>query len=68
MFLDSGFCVIVSTVPNRQAVIIRRFFSGVLSVIPVIMVAGSIEDMYGSEKRVWMIFVSGLAANIGLTI
>jgi hypothetical protein len=51
IFLDSGFCIIVSVIPHISAVVIGRFFSGVLSAIPTIVVAGSIEDMCGSTRR-----------------
>jgi MFS family permease len=58
----------IGTTPNISGVIIGRFFSGLLSAIPTIVVAGSIEDMFTAERRVWMIFTWGVAANIGLTL
>ncbi|TVY82572.1 putative transporter, partial [Lachnellula suecica] len=68
MFLYSGFCIMIGTTPNISGVIIGRFFSGLLSAIPTIVVAGSIEDMFTAEKRVWTIFAWGVAANIGLAL
>lgn len=68
MFLYVGFSVVVGEAPNIAAVTVGRFFCGLLSSIPTIIVAGSVEDMYGPEARVWMIFAWGAAANIGLAI
>jgi MFS family permease len=68
MFLDSGLELVIGTGPHISAIIVGRFFSGLLSTIPTNVVAGSIEDMYGPERRVWTIFAWGVAANIGLTI
>lgn len=68
MFLYSGCCVIIGEVNDISAVLVGRLFSGILSAIPSIVVAGSVEDMYDSETRVWMIFAWGVAANIGLAM
>ena len=68
MFLYSGFCIMIGTTPNITGVTIGRFFSGLPSAIPTIVVAGSIEDMFAVERRVWMIFAWGVVANIGLTM
>ncbi len=64
----SGLEIIIRMVPHISVITIGRFFSGLLSGIPTNVVAGSIEDIYGPKKRVWMIFASGVAANVGLTI
>jgi len=68
MFLDTGLQIIIGTVPHISAIIVGRFFSGLLSAIPTNVVAGSIEDMYGSENRVWTMFAWGVAANVGLAV
>jgi MFS family permease len=67
MFLFSAVCILAGTVHHISAVIIGRFFSGFLSAIPLMVVAGPVEDVYGPEARVWMIFAWGVAANMGLT-
>ena len=43
-----------------------RGVSGVLSSIPSVIVAGSVEDMFDASQRVWMIFAWGCSANLGL--
>src|ERR1700722_16711359 len=67
-FLYSGFCIIAGTVPHITGVIVGRFFSSLVSAIPSVVVAGSIEDMFGTHARVWMIFSWGGFSNIGLTL
>lgn len=66
--LYSVFCLIVGIVPSLAAVIVGRFFAGFLSAIPAIVVAGSIEDMYNSKDRVWLIFLWAIVANMGLAL
>ncbi|KAF8851906.1 MFS general substrate transporter [Acephala macrosclerotiorum] len=68
MFLYVGFSLVVGEAPHIAAVAVGRFFCGLLSSIPTIIVASSIEGMYGSEASVWMIFARRVAANIGLSI
>lgn len=67
-FLFSLFCILIGAVPFIAATIIGRFFTGVLSAIPSIVLAGSIEDMFNSGPRIWMVYVWSLAANVGFCI
>ncbi|KAJ5950779.1 uncharacterized protein N7479_009192 [Penicillium vulpinum] len=64
----SVFCVMVGVVPSLAGVVVGRFFSGFLSAIPTIVVAGSIEDMFNSKHRVWLIFLWAMVANMGLAL
>ncbi|KAL4877939.1 major facilitator superfamily domain-containing protein [Aspergillus karnatakaensis] len=66
--LYSVFCVLVGVVPSIAGVVVGRFLSGFLSAMPTIVVAGSIEDMFNSKSRVWLIFLWALVANTGLVI
>ncbi|KAK2873355.1 hypothetical protein FQN49_002408 [Arthroderma sp. PD_2] len=66
--LYSVFCVIVGVVPSIAGVAVGRFFSGFLSAIPTIVVAGSIEDIFNSKDRIWLIFMWALVANMGLIL
>ena len=56
-------CIIATTVPSLAVIAIARFIAGVVSAVPSIVVAGSIEDIYNVHARVWLIF---LWANVGL--
>ena len=49
-------------------IVVGRFFSGFLSAIPTIVVAGSIEDLYNSKDRIWMIFLWAMVANMGMCV
>jgi len=60
--------VIVGVVPSLAGVAVGRFFSGFLSAIPTIVVAGSIEDLYNSKDRIWMIFLWAMVANMGMCV
>lgn len=66
--LYSIFCVVVGIVPSLAGVMVGRFFSGFLSAIPTVIVAGSMEDMFNSKARIWMIFLWAMAANFGLSM
>lgn len=54
--------------PSIAGVVIGRFFSGFLSAIPTVVVAGSIEDMFNAKGRVWLIFLWAVVANMGLAL
>ncbi|KMQ45668.1 MFS multidrug transporter [Trichophyton rubrum] len=66
--LYSLFCVVVGLVPSVAGVVVGRFFSGFLSAIPTIVVAGSIEDIFNSKDRIWLIFMWAMVANMGLIL
>lgn len=66
-----GFCVfsaIVAAVPSLAAIIICRFITGVVSAVPTVVVAGSIEDIYNIRTRVWMIFAWALVGLLALVV
>lgn len=62
------FCLVIAAVSSIAAVFIGRFITGMLSAIPSIVVAGSIEDLFNSDTRVWVIFAWLTTANLGLVI
>ncbi|KAI9369176.1 major facilitator superfamily domain-containing protein [Aspergillus egyptiacus] len=64
----SVFCIVIAAVPSIEGVVIGRLVSGFLSAIPSTIVVGSIEDMFNSRDRVWMIWVWALVANLGLVV
>ncbi|KAL8782470.1 MAG: hypothetical protein Q9213_005364 [Squamulea squamosa] len=66
-----GYCVfsaITASVHSLAAVIVARFFTGILSAIPTIVVAGSIEDIFNVNARVWMIFTWAIIGNIAVCV
>lgn len=64
-FLFYGFCIVVGAVPHIAAIVVGRFALGVLSAVAYV-VAGSIEDMFNSGPRIWMVYIWIVSANLGL--
>ncbi|KAE8349339.1 subtilisin-like protein [Aspergillus coremiiformis] len=59
-------CAIVAAVPSISGVVVGRLFSGIFSAIPTTVVIGSIEDMFNSRDRVWVLCLWAIVANLGL--
>ena len=62
------FSIITAAVHALPAIIIARFLSGLASSIPTIVVAGSIEDVFNTKARVWMIFTWAVVGNAAVCI
>ncbi|KAK1150265.1 hypothetical protein N8T08_000167 [Aspergillus melleus] len=60
------FCIIIAAVPSPAAVAVGRFISGSLSAMPSVVVNGSIEDMFNTDTRIWIVFMNAISTNIGL--
>lgn len=45
-----------------------RTLAGLLSAVPSTIVGGSIEDMFNSQARIWVVFFWTVASNIGLIV
>lgn len=61
------FCVFAA-LPDIRAVYIDRFGSGFLSAVPTVVVAGSIEDIWSSRDRIWIIFAWEALGILGLVV
>ncbi|KAJ5625768.1 hypothetical protein N7510_002077 [Penicillium lagena] len=61
-------CMVIGLAPVLSVAIIMRVFAGMLSAIPYTIAGGSIEDMFNSQARIWVVFVWTVASNIGLII
>ncbi|KAL4808301.1 major facilitator superfamily domain-containing protein [Aspergillus unguis] len=61
-------CIIIAAAESKEGVIFGRILSGFLSAIPSTIVVGSVEDMFNSRDRVWMIWIWALVANLGLVV
>lgn len=61
-------CVIVGVAPSIAAVVVGRFIAGLLSAIPCNVGVGSVEDLFRSKERIWVVFIWMIASNIGLII
>lgn len=64
----SGFCAIIGGVQSPIAAVIGRLVTGFLSAIPTCSISGSIEDMFNSKDRIWMMLSYIGSANIGVAL
>ena len=62
----AAFCVVMGAVNSLPAAVIGRFMTGILSSVPTSVAAGSIEDLFDTEARVWVFFIWITLANLGL--
>jgi MFS family permease len=60
--------LLTGIVPSAAGVFFGRFMSGFASAVPSVVIAGSIEDMYASTHRVWMILLWNSSTTLALTI
>lgn len=63
-----GTFTILAAVSDLRAIYIGRFLSGTLSAVPVVVAAGSIQDIWESRDRIWVIFVWEAMGLIGLAV
>ncbi|KAJ5692855.1 hypothetical protein N7462_002278 [Penicillium macrosclerotiorum] len=61
-------CLLIGLVHSLGGAISMRIIAGLLSAIPGTIVGGSIEDMFNSQARIWVVFFWTIASNIGLII
>ena len=66
--LYSLFCAITGAVVSLPSIMICRFVTGMLSAIPGTALGGSIEDMFDSSPRIWVVYAWNTTANLGLGI
>lgn len=59
-------CLLVGAVPHLSGVFIGRFFSGLASAVPSVVVSGTVEDQFNTEHRVWIVLLWNAAATSGL--
>lgn len=64
-FLYAVFCAIIGAIPSVPSIVVGRFTTGILSAIPSIVLAGSIEDMFNSGPRIWIVYAWSISANLG---
>lgn len=66
--LFTGFCVLTGAIPSISAVVVGRFFCGLLSAIPTVVVLGSMEDMFNAKERIWTIYFWATAGSLALCV
>ncbi|KAK4611802.1 Major facilitator superfamily multidrug transporter mdrA [Fulvia fulva] len=61
-------CMLMGASPTLPAVIIGRTLSGVFSALPTIVAVGSIENMWNSKGRIWVIQIWVVVAIFALAL
>lgn len=64
--LFSVFCVAIPF--SATNVFIGRFITGVASAVPSVVIAGSVEDLFNSRERIWIVVLWNAATTIALCI
>ena len=59
-------CLLVGLVPSLVGVYTGRFVSGFASAVPSVVLAGSVEDLFNSRSRVWLVLLWNSLATAGL--
>lgn len=59
-------CLLVGLVPHISGDFIGRFLSGLASAVPSVVISGTVEDIFGSERRIWIVLLWNAAATTGL--
>ncbi|OKP13885.1 hypothetical protein PENSUB_460 [Penicillium subrubescens] len=61
-------CLVIGFSQSLTGAVIMRSLAGLLSAVPSTIVGGSIEDMFNSQARIWVVFFWTVASNIGLIV
>jgi MFS family permease len=59
-------CLLIGLVPSISMVYIGRFICGFASAVPSVVLAGSVEDLFNSRERVWLVLLWNSLATAGL--
>lgn len=62
----SVFCAITGATSHPAAAAIGRIVTGFMSAVPSVVVAGSIEDMFSAQERIWMTLPYIAVADLGI--
>ncbi|KAF9879925.1 MFS multidrug transporter [Colletotrichum karsti] len=62
------FSLLTGVSHSPTAVYVGRFVAGLASAVPSVVIAGSVEDMFNTKRRVWVIVLWNAGAVIGLCI
>ncbi|OJJ70325.1 hypothetical protein ASPBRDRAFT_197040 [Aspergillus brasiliensis CBS 101740] len=65
--LYSVFCLIIAAVPSIPSLVVGRFITGFLSAIPTVVITGSIEDMFNTHDRIFVMLIYVSMACMGVS-
>ncbi|TKA66127.1 hypothetical protein B0A55_09694 [Friedmanniomyces simplex] len=61
-------CLIIGLAPSLATVTVCRLLSGILSAMPTVVAKGTIENIWDTSERVWMIYLLSLSRTVALSI
>lgn len=66
----SIFCAIIplGSTSTPAAIFVGRFLTGIASAVPSVVIAGSVEDLFDTRARVWVVVLWNAATTIALCI
>ncbi|KAK1066915.1 hypothetical protein LTR74_006790 [Friedmanniomyces endolithicus] len=66
--LFGGCCLIIALVPTLPTIVACRALSGMLSAVPAVVAAGSLENMFDARGRIYLIHLWISGAVLGLAL
>ncbi|KAJ6444960.1 putative transporter [Purpureocillium lavendulum] len=55
-----------AAVPSPSIIYVGRFIAGFSSAVPSVVIAGSVEDIFNSKRRVWIVVLWNVGTTMGL--
>ncbi|KAH8884637.1 major facilitator superfamily transporter [Thozetella sp. PMI_491] len=62
----SLFCLLIAVVPTASTAYVGRLVTGFASAVPSVVIAGSIEDVFNTRRRVWVVVLWNAGTTAGL--
>ncbi|KAK8015230.1 hypothetical protein PG990_008526 [Apiospora arundinis] len=59
-------CIAVAAIPHWAAIWIGRFVGGFASAVPAVVTAGSVEDLFNTRTRIWIVVLWNGGSTAGL--
>ncbi|KAK7976680.1 S-adenosyl-L-methionine-dependent methyltransferase [Apiospora arundinis] len=59
-------CIAVAAIPHWAAIWIGRFIGGFASAVPAVVTAGSVEDLFNTRTRIWIVVLWNGGSTAGL--
>ncbi|KAK0276254.1 hypothetical protein LTR35_010577 [Friedmanniomyces endolithicus] len=66
--LFGGCCLVIALVPTLPTIVACRALSGMLSAVPAVVAAGSLENMFDARGRIYLIHLWISGAVLGLAL
>ncbi|KAK6822005.1 MFS multidrug transporter [Apiospora arundinis] len=59
-------CIAIAAIPHWAAIWIGRFIGGFASAVPAVVTAGSVEDIFNTRTRIWIVVLWNGGSTAGL--